>query len=82
MDPQGRPKPIPNEEKLKLWMLAGRIQNAVTPIDLTIDDVKKIKDRAGDMWSGIPLIYARLHEAFEKAASAKDVQEQPANSPD
>lgn len=68
-DEQGRPKPIANDEKLKLWVLATKIQGAVLPVELTVDEATKIKTRAGDMWAGVPMIYARVHEAIEAAAS-------------
>ena len=47
MTPMEGDDKLTGDDKLAHWLLAGRIQNATGPLDITPEEATKIKDRIG-----------------------------------
>lgn len=60
--PQGQ-KPDTQEEMLKSYDLALRIQKSTTPIDITIDEAKKLKDKVAQNYNA--LVYGQVYHILE-----------------
>ena len=62
--PENGKPPMTGEEKLSLFYLCGKIQK-FDECSLTVDDLKKIKDRVGDFPQYGPLIVGRAWELLD-----------------
>jgi len=65
-DTTGRGKPVPPEEKFNRHNLALKIYSADDEIDLSIDDVKLLKDLIGEL--GTPLVIGQAWPILDPPA--------------
>jgi len=65
-DTTGRDKPLSSEEKFNRHNLALEIHNADDEIDLSVDDVKLLKDLVGEL--GTPLVVGQAWPILDPPA--------------
>ena len=71
---QGQQALISAEDKAKIFQLSSKLWNVSKEIDLSVEELAFIKDRAGKVANITPLVYGRVVDLLENKHGKQEIE--------